>query len=113
MKIPSRMTNKGRCITGNRKAVYLVNETDAEWAPTRYLFQFGAYGSTWLLVWGTSIESALESAAEWLREHEPGHFVDVDSDEEPDVTYTESGWLLSYEWWVSEVTRSDLMQMVA
>jgi hypothetical protein len=101
-----------------------------------YLFSFGAYGSTLVYVWGChTLSDALEAAAEWLKEHEPGHFVtfseadyeeaarDIDAphdwkedDEwasrvweraEVDHTSTESGYLASWEWHVREVTDAD------
>ena len=100
---------------------------------TLYLFGFGACGPTLLYAWGChSLEDALEAAGEWLRDNAPGLFTDPDYagaaedvgapedwdsadniDEwgervqeaaEVDMTYTESGWILSWEWTVSEVT---------
>ena len=108
-----------------------------------YLFQFGAVGTTWLLVWDDDaggFEGSLEEAASWLAEHAPGHITDeselwelmreaaeekglslpkdpkksdVDWNESPwtevsenataDMTYTESGYLTSYEWSGSDV----------
>jgi len=102
------------------------------------LFAFGAYGSTFVLAYGYGLESRLEEAAEWLREHEPGHFVDDEymaelyseavteaGDPEPgtsehdeatqaaetDLTYTESGWLPSWEWTIvfENPTKADLI----
>ena len=92
-----------------------------------YTFHFGAYGDVCVVVFGRpgSVESALETAAECLLEHAPGLFSEPDhasaaaelgvvwdgqSDcpdavrelAEADHTYTESGWLLSYEWSVDE-----------
>ncbi len=90
-----------------------------------YYFTFGAVGATHLLVWSAyneGLEGALEEAAEWLAEEAPGH---ITSDEEirelieeaeaegldeeaayeqatADLTYTESGYLTSYEWSVTE-----------
>ena len=90
-----------------------------------WVFQFGAVGTTNLLVWARSLEEGLEEAAGWLEEFAPGHFMDdeymkerydearaelgPDADEddvaqkaEADLTYTESGYLTSYEWWANE-----------
>ena len=90
-----------------------------------WVFQFGATGPTNLLVWARSLEEGLEEAAGWLRDFMPGHFMDDeymkelyaeareelggDADEgevaehaEADLTYTESGYLASHEWWGSE-----------
>lgn len=104
-----------------------------------HVFQFGAYGDTWVAVWEHHLEDALEEAAGWLADNEPGHLTsekemgelikeaakelevdisDVDDwGEEPysdvleaaeaDMTYTESGWLTSYEWFVNEVDPSE------
>lgn len=100
-----------------------------------YAFGFGAYGSTRLLVWGTNdLDAALEEAAEWLEKYAPGHLSTEDhvtqlmdevreenpdlEDEEAyekataDLTYTEAGYLTSYEWTVDDVApRSDLYNL--
>ncbi len=75
-------------------------------------FQFGAYGTTHVFVWSgpghMGIEDALEEAASWLAENAPGVFHDVESDEdEVDMTYTESGWIPSWEWTVSRLESKD------
>jgi hypothetical protein len=108
---------------------------------TLYNFQFGAYGTTWLLVWDDTggFEGALEEAAGWLADNAPGHIMEEGSegmqdlykeaaeeqglpwpppegtdwgsdewsrvyeDATADLTYTESGYLTSYEWWGGEV----------
>jgi hypothetical protein len=82
-----------------------------------YVFQFGAYGCTHVVSTG-SLEDALESAAEVLPK---GYFVEpepelegIDPDDEnaidrawheatEDLTYTESGYLASWEWRVCEI----------
>lgn len=97
-----------------------------------FLFSFGAYGDTHVAVWERSFDDALESAAEWLSENAPGLFSPPDyegsatelglkwnpsepfedgSDNakirdhaETDLTYTESGYLLSHEWYGREVS---------
>ncbi len=98
-----------------------------------WLFSFGAYADRRVLVWEDSLEDALEEAAGCLQEAAPGTFVDQESlddlykealaasveagddpeDEEvqsrayetatTDLTYTESGYLPSWEWTVDEV----------
>lgn len=97
-----------------------------------FSFAFGAYGSTEVLVFASGVESGLETAADWLAEHEPGHLsTPKDMEEyyaeaaeelefawpndceveariitdhaECDMTYTEAGWLVSHEWFVNEV----------
>lgn len=93
---------------------------DTSWADKGvFMFQFGAYGTTHVLAYG-SLDDALEEAAGVLRERAPGHFVDVelpdgyaamDEDEqdaarneaEADLTYTESGYLASWEWYLVEM----------
>lgn len=109
---------------------------------SRWLFSFGAYGSTHVLVVGAnpSLEDALETAAEWLEKYAPGVFSPPDYEDaakdlseahvhawftptedrddekaaaaEEDHTYTESGWLLSWEWAVCEdPTREQLLAL--
>jgi hypothetical protein len=82
-----------------------------------FLLWFGAYGGTRLHVFTMSacLYQALELAAEWLVENEPGHLsteeevrsnfdaeelaqFEVEGMSYPDMTYTEAGWLASYEW---------------
>ncbi len=100
-----------------------------------FAFTFGAYGWTRLIVWEASdhIEDALEKAAEWLAEHAPGiltseeevgKLIDEAKEEKPgadeeevfttatqDMTYTESGWIPSWEWTVSEFTSGELFDV--
>jgi hypothetical protein len=103
-----------------------------------YLFQFGAYGTAYVYAWGNDgLDDALEEAAAWLKEHGPGLFHEPDyadaandieapegwaDDEEwackvqeraeTDLTYTESGYLASWEWYVNEVTDADEVEHV-
>jgi hypothetical protein len=97
-------------------------------------FTFGAYGSTHVFVWAgpahRALDDALEEAASWLADNAPGHLStdeemqelydeareelgdDADEDEireqaEADMTYTESGYLTSYEWFVNELDSGD------
>jgi hypothetical protein len=101
-----------------------------------WIFHFGAYGCTHVLAFGC-LEDALEDAAETLKKVAPRHFCDEavneayneayesaiaagkDEDEAQqegwdasaeDVTYTESGYLASHEWNVSEL--QDLSEVV-
>jgi hypothetical protein len=93
-----------------------------------FVFHFGTYG-THVLAYGR-LEDALEDAAAWLKDNTPGMFTEpayavamkecadagdlegLDEDEqeecvreraESDLTYTESGWLVSYEWTITEL----------
>lgn len=112
---------------------------DRFWADKgAWVFQFGAYGTTHVLAYG-HLEDALEDAAAWLKDNAPGHLTEPDysdaaldlglstqldrlSDEEServreaaetDLTHTESGWLLSYEWTCTELVEpSDLLDYV-
>ena len=126
----------GRVVVLNtRRAVEACTSRAVE----AFLFSFGAYGSTMCLVHAPAdhVNDALEDAAEWLKEAAPGMFCDDQiyeayrealngrepgecSDEEcdaareyaeQDCTYTESGWLPSYEWHVDTVTRRDLLAL--
>ena len=101
-----------------------------------YLFWFGAVGSTRVLSYASAgyhgVEAALEEAAAVLKDEGwVGYFSEPDYDAaaaelgadwddlddegqdqvreaaEADMTYTESGWLLSYEWGVNEVHPPD------
>jgi hypothetical protein len=113
----------------------IANASDHDFKGDRtrlYLFQFGAYGTTFVYVWGNDgFDDALEEAAGWLADNAPGHFVTFeerdyqeaaddlgypadwaeDSDmsgrvaerAEVDHTYTESGYLASWEWSANEV----------
>jgi hypothetical protein len=102
--------------------IHVVNSSDREWTRHRYVLWFGAYGGTRLMVWANDLDSALELAGEWLLHYAPGHVIRHDSEdlrtliseareENPDLsedsvyelatadlTYTESGYIVSYEW---------------
>jgi hypothetical protein len=110
-------------------ATYYANPDETTFTGATFTFRFGAYGETTVVVLQRPgcIDSALETAAECLKEHAPGHFSEPDyaaakneimgetgagddmiSEEaiaeraETDHTYTESGWLLSWERTVDE-----------
>lgn len=77
-----------------------------------FAFQFGAYGWTTCTVKAGSLDAALETAAEWLSEAAPGILTqpeefdpdDLNDDGHPvDHTYTEYGYIPSWEWFASEV----------
>lgn len=108
----------------DRNPYVLVNPLDYSGADL-FAMHFGAYGSTCLLVWSGSVEDSAETAAEWLAQYAPGHITTEEhvgklmeeakqdepglDDEEAyekataDLTYTEAGWLTSYEWTVDDV----------
>lgn len=101
-----------------------------------WMFQFSHGGistPTYIAVIGGNLEDALEEAAEWLAEHAPGYFVDdanlkelheealeeSGSDEEKayeiataDLTYTESGYLESWNWYVDELPKGKLRDAI-
>ncbi len=101
---------------------YLVNPGDHDWKKGLFEIWFGAHAATHFLVWAQGFEDALEEAAEAaLDAGMKGFFVDdenmkelydearkelgpdADDDDvaqqaEADLTYTESGWMPSYEW---------------
>jgi hypothetical protein len=114
----------------------LVNPSDKPGKYGReqlFRFGFGTVGTIFLLVWARGVESGLEIAAGWLETNAPGHLMvhgseelkqlydeareelGEDADEEEveqqataDLTYTESGYLTSYEWTVDDVTDKKL-----
>lgn len=122
----------------DRNPYILVNPLDYNnWTrPQLYAMHFGAYGATCLLVWmDASIEDAAEVAAEWLVKHAPGHITTDEevtklmeeareedpelSDEEAhdkataDLTYTEAGYLTSYEWTIDDLPKSSELYKAA
>lgn len=98
----------------------IANPDDADWAGTLWIVWLGMYGNG-VVVWTQSfegVETALETAVEWAREGMPGIFVEPEYPEgleyeddpeafqaaEEDLTYTESGWIPSWEWSITEVS---------
>jgi hypothetical protein len=97
--------------------------------PTLYAFRFGEGGTVRLLVWSSSVEKGLETAAEWLESKAPGVFVfpdyvtaaqelghvpmeQVSEKAESGLTYTEAGWIPSHECTVIEAAPdSDLTRL--
>lgn len=97
--------------------------------PTLWLFQVGACGPTTVAVWDPSLESALEELGAYLVDSgKLGLIMTHDSEElrdlyneareelgadaseeevaeaaETNLTYTESGYIPSDEWWVDEI----------
>jgi hypothetical protein len=112
-----------------QKAVYIANPLDLPEGryPDKdvlFLFSFGAYGDTFVAVWDNHLEDALEEVGGFLVEYLPGHITQHDDphlkelyeeakeegDEDSwdaDLTYTESGYLTSYEWSVDEFGPGD------
>ena len=81
MTIKPQVDDKGRAFIGPKgtsfgRAVYMANPTDRSWTRHRYILWFGACGATRVMVWANDLESAMEEAAEWLKEHAPGHITE-------------------------------------
>jgi hypothetical protein len=87
-----------------------LNEGD-RYTGKAHEFQFGACGTVRLIAFGC-LEAGLEACAEWLTDHAPGCIEphdheweedELDGDGDPvDHTYTESGWIPSWEWYVND-----------
>lgn len=125
----------------NGPTVFIANPLNVESENTVYVFQFGAYGDTWVAVLNENFDDALDIATEWLAEYAPGLLVsdeemksaydealkelveggaDPDDEQtqqkaqeqaETDLTYTESGYLRSWEWHGGEAD-NDLAQRI-
>ena len=121
--------------------LFVANPNEHAFQDQLFYFQFGAYACTHVLVFADSFEDALEEAAEWLRAHAPGVFhersaedladarkelaeergvkpedlddAEVEEFATQDLTYTESGYLASWEWFVrdaDEKLKNDLVE---
>lgn len=126
---------------GDQRQIWLANPDNRAFCDTRWVLWFGAYADTYVMVWEDSLEDALETAADFLANHGfSGHFVDMTdayqdaardlgldwpSDDEhvvckvvdaaeADLTYTESGFIPSWEWgYLAEnPTRDDLLNFI-
>ncbi len=104
--------------------IHYANPDETTFTGAYFMFSFGAYGDTKVCVIQRPdhLDDALETAAEWLAENgHKGLFSEPDyercplcveseagpcesccDEAETDHTYTESGWLLSWEWTVKE-----------
>jgi hypothetical protein len=116
----------------------ILADYEARW-PYRdqaWRFDVGAYGDHSVVVWARGVEDALEKASEFVAEYWPGLMtepdyedaakelgldVNTDDDEEQeqirehaeaDLTYTESGYLASWEWYIRELEREDILQEI-
>ncbi len=96
------------------------------WSATLWRFDFGAYGAAHIYVWEDGMEGALEIAAQYARDRGwDGLFSEPDLDDarkelssegaQPSddeiwdeatqgLTYTGSGYLVSHEWWGTEIS---------
>lgn len=92
------------------RKIILINPMEKRYFKQSFVLWFGAYGTTYLRVYADSLEDALEWCGEWLKLYEPGVFTDEPTFDEDgnaidnsdaDLTYTESGWIASWEWGIS------------
>lgn len=118
--------------------VTIVNPEEHAYCTLLYAFEFGGAGTTNLAVWSDSPDDALETAAEWLSEHAPGHITafgsaelqrriddarellgeEADDDTVMDsategLTNTESGYLCSHEHWYREADTEFVVRVQA
>ena len=98
----------------------IANPNEKGFGTTPYLFRFGVMGCTNVIAYGYDVEGALEAAAELLVERDfPGHITPHDAPKEDlccdcedpsecdSHTYTEAGWLTSYDWTFCELDRAE------
>lgn len=114
--------------------IIAVNSSDASWTSHRYVLWFGATGGTKLLVWGNSLEDALDEAVDYLADHKPGLLADREvhdeykrlraegmseeaAQEEASVDTTTAGnasnYLHSWEWGIvaEDPSREELLDL--
>ena len=109
-----------------KRSITVANPHGKEWVGTRYgsdgsysrwVLWFGSCGPTYVLVYAPSLEDALEEAAQHLADKGwVGHFVKPEMEDGSthdcpdakegfpctcDLTYTESGYLASWEWGIA------------
>ena len=107
------------------KRIEVANPDEKGFGTTLFLFQFGCVGTTNILAYGYSVDAALEEAADKLVElgyfgHITPHDApkddlgcDCDDPFECDShTYTEAGWLTSYEWTYTESPTNEMLQSI-
>ncbi len=98
----------------------VANPHEKGFGTTAYLFRFGVMGCTNVIAYAYSVDDALEAAADHLVERGYlGHITPHDApqgdlccdcDDPFDCdshTYTEAGWLTSYEWTFCEFDRAE------
>ncbi|MBT7082082.1 MAG: hypothetical protein HN929_11580 [Chloroflexi bacterium] len=92
----------------------IVNPSDHQWVSKLYQVQFSTGSTIFLLVWANSFDQALVEAAEWAETNAPGIFEDAETVAEAeaegwieDLTYTESGYINSSEWFGGSIGQLD------
>ena len=53
----------------------IINPSNRDYARHRYVLSFGAHACTHLMVYASSLDSALEECADWLADNAPGHIM--------------------------------------
>ena len=53
-----------------------VNPTDSHFTDNRFILWFGAYGTTYLMVYAEHLQDALDESIDWIVEHAPGLLAD-------------------------------------
>ncbi len=125
------------------RTIVPVNGSDRDWTRHRYVLWFGACAPTRLMIWANGLESAIEIAGHIMPEgseelaelrkeaceeaglpypptcdhselEEEGYYAAFES-AEADLTYTESGYLTSYEWGIDleDPTRAQVLELQA
>ena len=56
--------------------IIAVNPGDQDWAQSRYILAFGAYGDTLLMAWANSLDDALDECIDWIADNAPGLLCD-------------------------------------
>lgn len=76
-------TSKGYQIQGHLPGyeITLVNPGARSWTRHKYVFSFGAYSDTKLMVWANGPDSGFDEAVDWLFEHAPGLLADEQVEE--------------------------------
>lgn len=54
--------------------IHIVNPTDRSWTRNRWILWFGQ--NTRLMVWGNSLDVALDEAIDWIADNAPGLLAD-------------------------------------
>lgn len=108
------------------RTIHVANPSEKSWTRHNYLLWFGACGATYVLVYANGLEDALETAAEYCVEQEwyglvtPHDQADDDdwaewervcNGESDGVTYTEAGFIVSWEWGIvgEDISKADLI----
>lgn len=115
--------------------IHLVNPSDKTWTKHRFIFWFGAYGWTRLMVWANSLDDALDEAVDWIADNAPGLLADdavteeynrcigegmseEEAQEEATVDTTCAGncghYLNSWEWGIlaEDPTRAEVLELL-